>query len=106
MPNGQYAGSWESGTGMLELKDDQSFFLRYKNRYTGSETQWNGRFEWKKQGIGEVLNLCDIRKATNARMQEGTASQSTAVFGINHERHRFEVSLSGVGKMVFNKKES
>ncbi len=104
MPYGSYSAAADSHSGELQLKDDQTFFLRYTNRYTGQESQWNGRFEWKKQGIGEVLNFCDVRKATEARMEDGTSTVSTAVFNFSTQEHFFEVNIDGVGSMHFKKK--
>jgi len=113
MPYGHYTASWADGTGKLELMDDQKFHLSTVNQINGMQTQWNGRFEWKKAGIGETLNLCEVRKArwsgangTTPQVQPGSSSVSMAVMGINKSSHQFRINLDGVGDIAFTKKGS
>lgn len=101
MPNGKYNGTYADGTATLDLMDDGKFHLSYVNRYTKEERQWMGAFAWKKQGIGEVLNLCGVRSGTAERVDATTRDLSSAVVGFDKQESKFRVSLDRIGETEF-----
>lgn len=101
MPHGKYKGTYPDGSATLDLMEDGKFHLYYVNRYTKEEKQWMGKFAWKKQGIGEVLNLCGVRSGSAERVDPMTRDISSAVMGFDQQESKFRVSLDGIGETEF-----
>lgn len=102
VPYGTYRGTGRDLSAELTLRDNHSFVLSWTHAITGEQGQWDGRFEWKKAGIGEVLHLMGVREAINARRGPMTRDERLAVMGIDAEHATFSVAIGQLGTLEFS----
>ena len=106
MPLGTYDANNEFGSGTMQMRDDYTFRLNWRDdRTPGMEQNVHANFLWEESGIGEAIVMCNVEAAYAGELMEDVGDSTTAVMGVDEENHSFRFNVPEIGEVEFSKAE-